>query len=70
MAYSRTEPAIGSGDHVLATDQVGVAHQTLGYQVRVLDKIRAMADHTGDEGGAFRQLDTLEYPPLMLVTGV
>src|SRR5208282_1637912 len=70
VADPGSEPAICAGKHVFADDQVGVAHQALGHQVGMLDEVGTMADHTWDQGGAFRQLNLLEHPPLVLVTGV
>jgi len=70
MADPGAETAIGAGQHILAADQIGVAHQTLGDQIRMLDKIGAVADNAGDERGAFRELYFLEYSPLLLVAGV
>jgi hypothetical protein len=48
MSDPRPEPAIGAGQHVLAADQAGIAHQPLGDEVGVLDEIGAMADDAGD----------------------
>jgi hypothetical protein len=39
---------MGAGEHVLAADQLGVAHQPLGHQIGMLDEIGAMADDTRD----------------------
>ena len=37
VADARADAAVRAGDDVLAADEVGVAHQALGDQLRVLD---------------------------------
>jgi hypothetical protein len=48
------EAAIGTGEHILAPDEVGVAHEPLGHEIGMLDKVGAIADYTRDQSGAFR----------------
>ena len=70
MADSRAEPAIRTGEHIHAPNQIGVAHQPLGHQIGMLDEVGTMANHTRDQSGALRQFYLLEYPPLVLMAGV
>ena len=70
VADPRAETAIGAGQHVLAADQLGVAHQALGDQIGMLDEVGAVADDARDQGGAFRQFHLLEDPPLVLMARV
>src|SRR5947207_1820469 len=63
VADPRAEPAIGAGQHILAADEARVAHQPLGDEVGVLDKIAAMADDARNERRAIRQLYRLEDAP-------
>src|SRR5579862_3325993 len=64
------EPAIGAGQHVLAADETGIAHQPLGHQIGVLDEVGAVADNAGNEDRAVGQLDLLEDAPFVLVARV
>src|ERR1700751_4512680 len=61
------EAAIGAGDDVLAADDLGVAQDAVGDQLRVLDEVRGMADDTRHQHLARRQFGVLPYPPFMLV---
>ena len=51
------EAAVGAGDDVLAADEVGVAHDPLGDQLRVLDAVGRVGDDAGDDDLAVGELD-------------
>ena len=70
MADPRAEPAIGAGQHVLAADQAGVAHQPLGDEIGVLDEVAAMPDDARDQCRAVRKFHRLENPPFVLMARV
>src|SRR5712692_9132820 len=57
--------AITAGDDVLAPDQLGVAGDALGDELRMLDEVRLRLDHTGNQHLAGGQLDPLEQRPLV-----
>ena len=40
------EAAIGAGDDVLAADDLGIAQDAVGDELRVLDEVGGVADHT------------------------
>src|SRR4051794_22199039 len=56
MRHPGADAAVRAGDDVLAADEVCVAHETLGDELRVLDHIRDVADHARDEDLVARQL--------------
>ena len=43
------EATIGAGDHPLAPNDFGKTDEALGDQLRVLDQMDTMGDHTGDQ---------------------
>ena len=61
------EAAIGAGDDVLAADDLGIAQDAVGDELRVLDEVGGVADHTRHQHLARRQFRLLPYPPLVLV---
>lgn len=61
MADAGTQTAIGASQHVLASDEIGIACQALGHEVRVLDEIGAMTDD--GQGPAFAPSGSLEPDP-------
>src|ERR1051325_7353947 len=63
----RREAAVAARHHVLAPDDLCVAHEALGDELGMLHDIRRVADDAGDENFSFRQLDTLPHAPLVLV---
>src|SRR5207342_777071 len=65
-----TEAAVGAGNDVFAADRLGVLHDTVGNQLRMLDEVRGGVDHAGDDGLAVRQLDVLPHLPLMTVARI
>ena len=70
MADAGSESAVRAGHEVLLTDDVGVAQQALGYELRMLHEIAGVADDSGDEDRALRQGNVLPDGPLVLVAGV
>lgn len=56
MPNAGTKIAIGTSQQVLASDEIGIACQALGHEVRVLDEIGAMTDDARDVRCAIRQL--------------
>src|ERR1700719_3835674 len=40
------EAAIGAGDDILAADHLGIAQDAIGDEVRVVDEVGGVADHT------------------------
>ena len=61
MPDARADAAIGAGQHVLAPDELRIAHEALGDEIGMLDEIGAMADDAGNERRALRQLHLLEH---------
>src|SRR5258708_11369827 len=51
--------AVASGDDVLASDELRVAPDSLGDELRVLDEIGLRFEHTGDQHLALGQLHRL-----------
>ena len=64
------EAAVGAGDDVLAADHLGVLHDAVGDELRMLDEVRGGIDHAGDDGLAVRQLDVLPHLPLVAVARI
>src|SRR5687768_10666660 len=52
--------AVGAGDDVLAADEFGKPHDSLGDQLRMLHQIGGVADHARCENLTGGQLDLLE----------
>ena len=65
-----TDTAVRAGDHVLAADQLCIANDALGDELRVLDDVAGVTDDTGNQYLAVGQLRVLEDGPLPLVTGI
>src|SRR5262249_16238857 len=59
------QPTVGPRDDVLSPHQVGVAHQTVSHQFRVLYEIGGVRYDAWDEDHALRQPDVLPHFPLM-----
>lgn len=55
---------------MLAAYEAGESHQALGDELRVLDNIGGVADHTGNEDLALRKLDLAPDLPLVLMARV
>src|SRR6266850_4742114 len=66
----RHESTIGAGDHPLASDDLGVADETLGDQLRVLDEVGRRVEHPGNDHPVVGQADLAEHDPLVLVARV
>src|SRR6516164_9946145 len=66
---SLREAAIRSGEHVLASEEPGVADDALGNELGMLHHVGGVADDARDEHLARRQLHILPYLPFVLVTG-
>src|SRR6516164_6126215 len=62
--------AIGAGHDVLAPQEIGKTQDAFGDELRMLDHVRDVADHAGDQQLAGRQLGALPYLPFMLVAGI
>ena len=69
-AGERAETAVAAGDHALAADEVGVAADPLGDQLRMLDVVRRRADHAGNEDLVLGDLLLPEHRPLVRVTRI
>src|SRR5438309_383109 len=59
------EPAIRSGEHILASKKPCIAQDALGHQFGVLDDIGRVADDTWDKRLARRKLHVLPHLPLV-----
>src|SRR5207244_11917354 len=64
---ARSDAAVRAGDYVLLTDQVRILDQSVRHQPRMLDDVGGVANHTGHQRLASRQLDVLPDPPLVLM---
>src|SRR5262249_41880838 len=64
------QSAIGTRNHVLAADQLRIAYQALGDQLRVLDEVAEMSHHAGHQHLAIRELPLFPDSPLMFMTRV
>ena len=67
---SAAKSAIGAGDDIFPADNLGVANDPVGNDLRMLHDIRCVADHAGDQKLAGRQRDFFPHPPLVFVPGV
>src|ERR1700724_2806120 len=56
------EAAIGAGDDVLAADDLGIAQDAVGDELRVLDQVGGVADHTRHQHLARRPFSLLATP--------
>src|SRR5439155_15444431 len=65
IADARTEAAVGAGHDVFATDDLGVADQSVGDGLRVLDDICGLPDDAGNGHFASGQFNFLPHAPLM-----
>src|SRR4029453_6028065 len=63
------EAAVDTGDDILASHEVRIAHDPLGYEFLVLDEVGCRVDHTRDDAFPIRQLHFLEDVPFVLLTG-
>src|SRR5690348_10191334 len=63
----RGEAAVGAGDDALAPDDLGVADEPLGDQLRMLDEVGRRVEHARDDHAIVRQADLAEHHPLVLV---
>lgn len=70
MPDPRPEPAVGPAPHVFPSDQIRIAHQPLGHQVRMLDEVGAVTNHAGDQGGSFGKLRLLKDISLMFMAWI
>ncbi len=64
------ETAVGCGDDVLASDQVGEADDAVGDQLGMLDDVGGVADDARKEDLAVGQLDVLPDLPFVLVPDI
>src|SRR5882762_8176296 len=64
------EATVAPADHVLASDELGIAADSLSDQFGVLDDIAAVSDDSGDQNLAGRKLDVFPQAPLVLMTRV
>src|SRR5512145_707116 len=64
------EAAVGAGDDVLPSDEPREAHDALADQLRVLDDIGCVADHSGNEYRAIRKPGFSPHAPFVLVARV
>src|SRR5882762_1570069 len=63
----RRKAAIGAGHHILATDQLCEAHESLSDQLGMLDDIARMRNDARTKHLAIRNLDLLEQMIFMLM---
>src|SRR5215831_273986 len=64
------EAAVSACYHTLAPDDLGVAHNTLGDQLRMLDEVGCRVEHPRDDHAVVRQADLAEHGPFVLVARV
>ena len=62
------ETAIGTGGNVFQSGDRGVAQDTVGNQLRVLDQVGGVTDNRGHQHFVGRKLHILPDPPLVLLT--
>src|SRR4030095_14642947 len=67
---TRTEAAVRPGDHIFAPDDRCVGADTLCDKLRVLDRIRVVADDARNENLAFWQLDVRPEMPFVRMARV
>ncbi len=70
MADAQAELAIGPGDHVLTPDELRVASDPVGNELRMFDVVAAVTDHARDDNRTLRQRVVFEHMPLVFVHGV
>src|SRR5262245_23724045 len=66
----RGEAAIGAGDDVFSSDDLGIANKSLGNEFRVLDDVAGVRDDARDQTLAGRQPNRLPYMVLVFVSRV
>src|SRR6266404_1161827 len=62
--------ATAAGDDVLAVDDRGVTQDAVGDEMRVLDEVGGVADHTRHQHLARRLFGVLPHPPFVLVAHI
>src|SRR5262245_58666369 len=66
----RGEAAIGAGDDVFSSDDLGIANKSLGNEFRMLDDVAGVRDDARDQTLAGRQPNRLPYMVLVFVSRV
>src|SRR5215217_9532411 len=64
------ETTIRRSDDVLAANYLGEPHDAVGNQLRMLQHVRCVANHAGNNNFTVGQLGGLPHLPLMLVAHV
>jgi hypothetical protein len=66
-----SETTVRTCDHILLANGIGVTHDPLGHDLRVLYHVRRVGHDARDQHLAMRQLDDVTpHLPLVLVTGI
>ena len=64
------EAAVGAADDALASDDVGVADESLGDEFGVFDEVSGVGDDAGDEDLVVGEVDIFPDLPFVFVPGV
>jgi len=64
---SSTQAAVGAGNHIFAADNLCETHDPIRDEARMLDHVRRMTDHSGNENFVLRQFYFLPHAPFVLM---
>ena len=67
---SSTEPAVGAGNHIFAADNLCETRDPIRDETRMLDHVRRMTDHSGNENLVLRQFYFLPHTPFVLMADI
>src|SRR5690348_15282645 len=64
VMYAVAEAAVRAGNHVLASDDLGIAYDPMRHEIGMFDEVGGVAHHTRHQNLALRNLRVLPYLPL------
>jgi len=67
---SSTEATVGAGNHIFAADNLCKTHDPIRDEARMLDHVRRMTDHSGNENLVLRQFYFLPHAPFVLMADI
>jgi len=67
---SSTEATVGAGNHIFAADNLCKTHDPIRDEARMLDHVRRMTDHSGNENLVLRQFYFLPHTPFVLMADI
>src|SRR5215831_8481620 len=67
---SSTEATVGAGNHIFPADNLCETRDPIRDETRMLDHVRRMTDHSGNENLALRQFYFLPHAPFVLMADI